>query len=127
MEAYQAYYNTNEAAQNNATQVLQSSNKTAAVTDIMPYPRTEIVTPQAQQEVAKTEEVIDEPNESNNEKQQTSTDKKAAEQQDSGNANPKKESDPKIINNIVHIDQKGANINITNVTNHQTFVIYANR
>ena len=37
------------------------------------------------------------------------------------------EKDPKIINNIVHIDQKGANINITNVTNHQTFVIYANR
>ena len=56
--------------------------------------------------------------------------KKAAEDNEAEEVNKDGSSgkdEAKIINNITHIDQKGANINITNINNHQTFVIYANR
>ena len=50
-----------------------------------------------------------------------------AEPESKGRDSQGSKKEEKIIKNVVHIDQKGANINITNINNHQTFVIYANR
>ena len=116
MEAYQAYYNTNEASSSNATQVLQAQINVQQVKDATPQgsstayphsnPGTKVQTPSQQAKPSAT----------------TTDEKKATA--DAGEE--KKDGDAKVIKNVVHIDQKGANINITNINNHQTFVIYAN-
>ena len=75
-----------------------------------PYPATDIATQETQ--IARRDE--DGPQSANDgEKAKVDGDNNGEE----GSKDQKKD-DPKIINNIVHIDQKGANINITNVTNH---------
>ena len=105
MEAYQAYYNTNEAQASNATQVLQTRIN---VQSRDPYPLTELTTPSSQQTKPAGK---DGGKRSNTEARNNNAEK----------------GDPKMVTNITHIDQKGAHINITNINNHQTFVIYANR
>ena len=111
MEAYQAYYNTNESKGSNAAQVLQPNN----VKEDSPYPLTEVQSPKQLKE-----HLQDVRNE--NAKAHSADNQSTGKEEDG-----EKKQDPKVINNVVHIDQKGANINITNINNHQTFVIYANR
>lgn len=78
MEAYQAYYNTNEASSVNATQVLQTKIKVQGRDN---YPLTEFV------------------KNSKNEREEKG--QEGAKKTGSG---PKHEDEPKVINNITHID-----------------------
>ncbi len=120
MEAYQAYYNTNEASQGNTAHVIQPRNATNVQTSELPYTSGSAEIRSQKTGGNATTNQSPPPLAEDGKGDKTKRDPSAAKGKDGKKTTAEGEGkdDAKVINNIMHIDQKGANINITNINNH---------